>query len=587
MDMSDGMTMGGAPTDGSALNATGFEMSNMTQAADYLGEILDDSVFQIDGNAAARHFWYVVCAVIGIAAFFNFVQKATIFFRLRAAASNKARPASPSNPLTILLATITAIGREASYSQFIPHNEIAAKYFKIPPLGTIMLLILHLVWVIILEFANNNVSGAQHFTSLGVRASWLAIAQVPLLILLAGKNSPLGLVSGISYERLNVVHRWTSRILLFLVTLHVIFLHLAWNASDLGPLEYSTDSCIPTGWGAIIRTGRYAWNNIRTPTATLKVLEGGVTRVCIESKAVKKWNPGSHVLLSIPQLGIGQSHPATIASTPSSHDGKLVFLLKAHKGFTGRLLYAAENSPASNSPWKARIDGPYGNTVDYAAFDTVLLISGSTGTTYTLPILLDIANRAQSTRLPVQRIVFVWIIKNTSWTSWIADELASAAEKLDAVGIELTIRIHVTCDNNFTTGDSNTVANCCACDKSPSPCCCISVDADADDDEITSIDEKGTKISAQPKITSASSITSGTRSSILPCAVFHSGRPDFHPILGELLVKAEGETGIAVCGPLGLSSNVRTTVAKCSNDRAVHKGTGAQGIFLHAEGFGW
>jgi len=153
--------------------------------------------------------------------------------------------------------------------------------------------------------------------------------------------------------------------------------------------------------------------------------------------------------------------------------------------------------------------------------------------------------------------------------------------------IELTIRIHVTCDNNFTTGDNNTEANCCACDKSLGPCCCISVDADTDDDEITSIDEKGTKISAKPKVTSASSITSGTRSSVLPCAIFQSGRPDFHPLLGELLVKAEGETGIAVCGPLGLSSNVRTTVAKCSNDRAVHKGTGAQGIFLHAEGFGW
>lgn len=81
MDMSDSMTMGGAPSDGSALNSTGFDLSNMTQAADFLGEILDDSVFQIDGNAAARHFWYGVCAVIGIAAFFNFAQKATTFSR--------------------------------------------------------------------------------------------------------------------------------------------------------------------------------------------------------------------------------------------------------------------------------------------------------------------------------------------------------------------------------------------------------------------------------------------------------------------------------------------------------------------------
>lgn len=75
MDMSDGMTMGGAPSDGSALN------ENMTQAADFLGEILDDSIFQIEGNVAARHFWYGVCAVIATAAFFNFAQKATTFTR--------------------------------------------------------------------------------------------------------------------------------------------------------------------------------------------------------------------------------------------------------------------------------------------------------------------------------------------------------------------------------------------------------------------------------------------------------------------------------------------------------------------------
>jgi hypothetical protein len=58
-------------------------------------------------------------------------------------------------------------------------------------------------------------------------------------------------------------------------------------------------------------------------------------------------------------------------------------------------------------------------------------------------------------------------------------------------------------------------------------------------------------------------------------------------VLWELLEQAEGETGIAVCGPLGLSSDVRMTVVRCSDERAVHKGTGAQGIYLHSECFGW
>lgn len=73
--------MGGAPTDGSPLNASGIDFSNSTQASMFLGEILDDTEFQIEGNMYARNFWYGVCAVIATCAIFNFTQKAT--FRIR------------------------------------------------------------------------------------------------------------------------------------------------------------------------------------------------------------------------------------------------------------------------------------------------------------------------------------------------------------------------------------------------------------------------------------------------------------------------------------------------------------------------
>lgn len=542
----------------------------------------------------------------------------------------------------------------------------------------------YFAWVILLEFVNNNVAGAQHFTSLAVRASWLGVAQVPLLILLAGKNNLIGALSGVSYERLNVLHRWVSRVLLFLITLHLIFLHLSWNAYDLGPLEYATDSCIPTGWATyaillwinistiapirnfsyeffvvqhivtffgfiiaimwhlpstalysrvyiyipialyiidrIVRSARYAWNNIRPGRATVISLDGGVTRVTVSSNAIKSWTPGAHVFLSIPKFGIGQSHPATIASTPTSHNGKLVFILKAHKGFTSRLLQSA-NSATSLLPTKASntartqtshialIDGPYGGSYnDFASFDTVLLVAGSTGTTFTLPILLNIACRVHKQKLPVKRIVFLWIIKNTSWTSWISAELTKAAATLQAAGVELSIQIHVTCDDAFTTGEEQEVECDCACDKSAGPCCCISVE-DSDDDEIQTVaNEKGTSTSSSlppersltrvnvqsrsnsPSSTSSTSLSStkaGTKSRVLPCARFHSGRPDFYELLWELLEKAEGETGVACCGSLGLNSDVRRTVVRCSDERAVHKGTGAQGIYLHAECFGW
>jgi ferric-chelate reductase len=343
---------------------------------------------------------------------------------MRAAAANRLRPATPSNMFSKAVACITAIGREATYAQYTPKSS---KWLKIPPVGTISLLVVYLAWVLLLEFVNNNVDGAQHYTSLGVRAAWLGVAQVPLLILLAGKNNLIGAVSGVSYERLNVLHRWVSRMLLLLVTLHMLFLHVSWNAYDLGPLEYSTDSCIPTGWAVyailiwmnistiapirnfsyeffivqhiitffgfiiavmmhlpstalysrvyiyipialylldrIVRTARYAWNNVRPGHATLTALEGGVTKVCIQSKAINKWSPGSHVFLSIPKFGVGQSHPATIASVPTSHNGELVFILKGHKGFTSRLHKSASTSASSLLPKSSKESSAAASTI--------------------------------------------------------------------------------------------------------------------------------------------------------------------------------------------------------------------------------
>lgn len=73
--------MGGGSTDGTPLNATGVDFSDPDQAANFLGEILDDTVFQVDGNLHARYFWYGVCAVITAFAIFNMAQKSTSIIR--------------------------------------------------------------------------------------------------------------------------------------------------------------------------------------------------------------------------------------------------------------------------------------------------------------------------------------------------------------------------------------------------------------------------------------------------------------------------------------------------------------------------
>lgn len=197
-------------------------------------------------------------------------------------------------------------------------------------------------------------------------------------------------------------------------------------------------------------------------------------------------------------------------------------------------------------------------------------------------------------KLPVKRIVFVWIVKNTSWTSWISTELTSAAASFLAVGIELCIQVYVTCDDNFTTGEEpESSPECgCECDKSLGPCCCVNADDENDsireisDEKGQSVDSKDVQINVKSQ-SQSSSLKSGKKSRVLSCAEFHSGRPDLYELLWSLLKSAEGETGVAVCGPLGLNSDVRRTVVRCSDERAVHKGSGAQGVYLHAECFGW
>lgn len=694
--------MAGMGGGGSApLNASGVDFSNETQAMQFLGEMLDDTVLQVYANAYARDFWYGVVVFLGLAGISNAIWRVTLkmrhvsqitriqlamlirAYRIRAAAANHPRPATPKNMFAKCIATVTAILRESTYPQWTLVRR--AFWFKVPPLGTILVLLAYLAFILALEFINNDIAGAQHYTALGIRAGWLAIAQMPLLVLLAGKNNFIGLVTGVSYERLNVFHRWVSRGFLLLATLHFGYQNYGWDQYGLRQLEWSTDTCPPTGIAAyalllwinlstiapfrhlsyeffvvqhlltffgfiiaimlhlpstalytrvyiyipialflvdrIIRSLRWAINNFLPGRATFSVIDkDGVTKICIRNPHIKRWAPGSFVLLSIPRFGFAQSHPATIVSTPTSHNGDLVFLLRSHGGFTKRIMKSSSatahsqdksaKSDATPPPlpkpqqkaYRAFIDGPYGAShADFASFDTVVLIAGSTGITFILPILLDIAHRASELKqkLPVRRIEMIWMVKSSSCKAWVSEELQDAFDKLQEVGVETDIKVHVTCDERLTDSedaDQGKEEGCqCQCDKSLGPCCCISPSSDSDGEaeaeRPTPSNEKDASKSASTKDPALAPITTikekTPRKGKLDCATMSSGRPDFQAVLWDLLDRAEGETGIAVCGPLGLSTAIRSAVVWISDQRAVHKGTGAHGIYLHVEGFCW
>ena len=70
------------------LNDSGVDFSNETQAANFILEILDDSVLQVIDNGFARYFWYGIVVFITITAVMSFSQQA----------KRKLRYESPRNP---------------------------------------------------------------------------------------------------------------------------------------------------------------------------------------------------------------------------------------------------------------------------------------------------------------------------------------------------------------------------------------------------------------------------------------------------------------------------------------------------------
>ena len=248
------------PSGGPDLSDAGLDLSNYTVAFNFLQSILDDSMLQPTDYAMARAFWYGIVVVIFLAALAHWARwvalkarydlcprmpsSTLICHRLRAAAAGRSPATGPFTPVTAFVAACTAVVREVSYFQIsLPQST----WIRVPPIGVIALILVYLAYVLGLQFYNVDYTGAQYWQARGLRATWLTMAQLPLLLLLAGKNNLVGYAVGVSYERLQVLHRWVARVMLLTATLHGAYQAYGWSEYGLLQIEISTDTCIPTG----------------------------------------------------------------------------------------------------------------------------------------------------------------------------------------------------------------------------------------------------------------------------------------------------------------------------------------------------
>ena len=296
--------------------------------------------------------------------------------------------------------------------------------------------------------------------------------------------------------------------------------------------------------------------------------------------------------------------------------------------------------PRDRSMHVTTIEGPYGKMRPLHQFDSLVLLAGSTGSTFTIPLLRSVLS---STVRCTRHVRFVWAIKSRQHTSWFSRELNRATEMVTAMRaegceMELKISIYITCDDGVS-GNVNeqqpqsieaAVASVSPNEKSgvitttapvekangisikaveepkrgagcqpDGTCCCTAVVEEGEPNITECHCNCGTASQSEEKCSSGNTSTSAREGSVGseskmtstatdqldPRIAVMSGRPHVRALIRKTLEQAGGESAVVVCGPAGLVADTRQAVVALSDERAVHKGTGAQGIYLHTESF--
>lgn len=436
---------------------TSFFQGNYTAGYNFLQDILNFDPFNPTNQYYGNIYWVVVGCVIAWLTVINF-------------------------SLTYLSITLKSIagGLFVTPWTFVCGIIDRQKFQNIFSIRYILIIILYAALILCLTFVDAWTAGFQQYVSIGFRAGWIAVAQLPLVVLLAGKKNIIGYLTGTSYVQLNYLHRWVARMVFFCSTIHMIFMYRNFEEFGFTSMEWNTDTCPPTGTAAWVilcwivfssispvRNWRYEifvaqhiisyigfiiaviihiqpypktiwvytyitcgiilldWL-IRIPfflrgisKARLYKASNDITLVTIIAPHMSSWKPGQFIRLSIPKIGIFQFHPFTIANLPNAeHELKLV--CKRKDGFTKKLLEYAENS--ANKNLVSFVDGPYGDLSKLQIYENLVIVIGGSAISFGLPFFLEFASDLKLAS-NTKRINLIWIEKNIDHLKLVLNDL--------------------------------------------------------------------------------------------------------------------------------------------------------------------
>ncbi|KAI0635361.1 iron reductase [Trametes polyzona] len=309
--------------------------------------------------------------------------------------------------------------------------------------------------------------------------------------------------------------------------------------------------------------------------ASLELLSPHLVRLHLKRPPHFRWTPGQTAFLSMPAVSKFpiESHPFTIASvdaryalndtrTGRSADAEkngaeddadatlywneLVFLVHVREGYTRRL---ADNA-ATGRKVKVLVDGPYGFSPDLDSDDTVVLVAGSSGVSFTLSTFLGVLSHVKSGKSICRKVVFIWCIRDPTHIEWVSAALSRALE-LASSDLDISVRIFVTAPGGHS----------------------IAREGSWNEDESVHSSE-GTSPVAKTRPSSLLDF---------PTVQIAQGRPDLAVLLHEQVETNTGRLSVTVCGSQGIARACRRALRIPLS--SVLKG--GPSVVLHVESFGY
>lgn len=603
----------------------------------------------------ARGYW---SGISGCIAFLVVIRVANMLQRKQRLSLQQRRsqaiPSRPQGSISQAYATATAITRELLYSQPVYFTGRISRYFTPLPIGRWLLLIMY--WIVILSFLwdktiirKGDPMYAYRWEKVAFRAAWVSVTQVPFLYLLSCRWNPITLLTGISYERFNWLHRWAARTLFLTVIVHWSFFYHSWTIYEIVSTQMIFMPMVKWGfaaWGVLtwmilsgfgvfrdlnyeffviqhiagagvmlwllfVHVPKDAQYNIWISVAflafdwagrilhgtlqnthvlgrlkskvpgyelRLEALPGEVTRVTIEDVDFG-WMAGQHVYINIPSLRPFENHPFTIANAPEnpSEAGSktLIILIQARLGFSRSVHNAAVKDDGHDHRRRAFLSGPWGTPPQLSHYETVVLVATSTGASFVVPLLQAIVR----SRGCVRNVELHWIVRTEDHIGWFRDELEALMRQSQGMELKPQIRIHVTRSQEAAREVETQYGS-------------VKVEVNVEVNVAMESLEQRSSMSSMPSMESGRMPLSPlppqqNGRQRVPTMIISHGRPTIESLIQPAVEHALGETAIVACGGLSIAAQTRTYVAKLADERAVHKGTGAQGIYLFTETYGW